>query len=366
MCNILEQIIEYAINNQCSDIHITEGQRPRVRRVGEIDFIPGMSVVSKEDIRHFLKYHLPPWLDIEMRISDTPQEDIDASFEYCKRRLRANIFVGASGINIALRVLGEGIPKISELNLPPSVENLTMLSSGLVIVVGTTGSGKTTTLASIIDSINHSRKVNIISIEDPIEYIYIPDKSRIEQRELYTHTPSFSAAIKGALRQDPDVLLIGELRNLDTISSALTLAETGHLVFCTLHAKSVPDTIDRIIDVFPAESKEQIRYQLASVLKCIIHQKLIPDLKGEMLPLVEMLMSDDVVVGMIRQKQSFNSVRDYLRSKRTRGNVHLVDNVIWHCQNGGITLDNIKNILLPNDYAMAKAILSNSNQNIYS
>ncbi len=290
-------------------------------------------------------------------------EDFDASFEYQSRRMRANVFTAASGTNIAIRILGERIPKLNELNLPASVENLSRLSCGLVIVVGTTGSGKTTTLASVIDSINHSKKTNIISIEDPIEYIHIPDKSRIEQREIHTHTPSFNAAIKGAMRQDPDILLIGELRDLDTISSALTLAETGHLVLCTLHAKSVPDTIDRIIDVFPAESKDQIRYQLASVLQCIIYQKLIPDLKGGMLPLTEILMIDDVIVGMIRQKQSFNTLRYYLRSQRTSGNVHLVDNVVWHCQNGRITLDNVKNILVPSDYAMAKSILLNKGQN---
>lgn len=366
MRKILEQIIEYAIKNQCSDIHITEGHRPRVRRVGEIDFIPGMPIVTKEDIGRFFMRRLPPWLDDKIKTNNPLQEDIDTSFEYCNRRIRANIFVGISGINIALRILGERVPKINELNLPPSIESLTKLSSGLVIVVGVTGSGKTTTLASIIDSINHNRKMNIISIEDPIEYIYIPDKSRIEQRELYTHTPSFSAAIKGAMRQDPNVILIGELRDLDTISSALTLAETGHLVFCTLHAKSVPDTIDRIIDVFPAEAKEQIRYQLSSVLRCIIYQKLIPDLKGGMLPLVEILISDDVIAGMIRQKQSFNSVRDYLRSQRTSGNVHLVDNVVWHCKNGRITLESIKNILIPNDYTIANTILLNGRQNIYT
>ncbi len=290
--------------------------------------------------------------------------DIDTSFDCLGRRLRANVYKGLSGVNIALRLLGEKIPTIEELKLPSSIVNLAKFKSGLVIVVGTTGSGKSTTLASIIDIINHTEQVNVLTIEDPIEYIYKSDKARIEQREVGTHISSFSEASRGAMRQDPDVLLIGELRDLPTIASALTLAETGHLVFCTLHAKSVPETIDRVIDVFPHEGQEQIRVQLASVLKAVVHQKLVPSIESGLTPLVELLIVDDVVSGMIRQKQQLNTIRDHLRTQKLNGNVHLADNVVWHCRSNHIRLETVKSYISNDDFQIAKVILASGKNSL--
>lgn len=333
--------------------------------MGEIVPVRGSKNITLDAIELFVSTYIPSCLELFKKLTKGMLDfDIDTSFECLERRIRANFYLSSSGVNIALRILSEKIPTVDELKLPPSIVNLAKLKTGLVIVVGTTGSGKSTTLASIINIINHNEQVNIITIEEPIEYIYSSDKSRIEQREVGTHTKSFAEAARGAMRQDPDVLLIGELRDLTTISSALSLAETGHLVFCTLHAKSVTDTIDRAIDVFPHEGQEQIRVQLASVLKAVVHQKLVPSTGGGLTPLVELLIVDDIVSGMIRQKQQSNSLRDHLRSQKLNGNVHLADNVVWHCRNNQIKLESVKNFLSTDDYTIAKSILSSGRNNL--
>jgi len=344
------EIINYAIKNNCSDIHITEGKVPKVRQRGQIKSIPKLEVITKKEIIKFLNGTM------SFEYTDN-LDDIDTSFECLDRRIRANIYRGMSGISMALRVLNEKIPTLDNLALPQSISAYTKMVSGLVLVVGSTGSGKSTTLASIINTINNISSLNILTIEDPIEYVYAEGKSRIEQREVGVHTKSFNEAVRSAMRQDPDIILVGELRDLDTISNAITLAETGHLVFATLHAKSVPDTIDRIIDVFPCEGQEQIRVQLSSVLRGVVHQRLVQNLKSGLVPIVEILMVDDVVSGMIKQKQKSNSLRDYLRSQKNLGSVHLADNIVWHVENARIELDTIKNILSADDYNLAKSIL---------
>ena len=326
-----------------------------------------LEVVSRQEIDCFVKTYMTATAAAAYAAvkQGAAGEDVDTSFAFQNRRIRANLYMSAAGINAAFRVLNDRIPTLEELYLPQGIERLASFQDGLVIAVGVTGSGKSTTLASIIDIINHTRAENIITMEDPIEYIYTPDRARIQQREIGTHTPSFGAALRGAMRQDPDVVLLGELRDLDTISNALTLAETGHLTFCTLHAKSVPETIDRIIDVFPEGKQEQIRVQLASVLRAVIHQKLVPNRSDGRVPLVELLMTDETVAGMIRQKQPSNSIRDYLRSQRLLGNVHIVDNVVWHCRAGHISLEQVQTVLTPEDYALAQSILASGKNTLF-
>ena len=283
---------------------------------------------------------------------------VDGSFLFDGRRFRINIYRSMSGINLALRLLSDRIQSLDRLFLPDSMEQFTELTSGLVLVVGTTGSGKSTTLASIIDAINHKRKENIHCIEQPVEYVYKPDLCRIEQIEVGVHVESFNVATVAALRQDPDIIFVGEMRDLSTIQNAITLAETGHLVFSTLHAKSIPETIDRLIDVFPAEQQEQIRFQVSSVLRGIVQQKLVKDTNGGRIPLVEILFFDDVTASMLRQRQKSNALRDYLRGKSALGNVHISDNAAWHAKNGRLQLESVKNILSPDDYTISKCIVS--------
>lgn len=355
----MERILDYALKNNCSDIHITENQRPRLRKNGQMETPSGMPEITLEDIRRFVSQYLPFMANRLEQLADRGcLKDIDTSFSYHASRMRANLFLSVNGINLALRLLNERIPTPEELHLPVTVADLANEISGLILIVGTTGSGKSTTLASILNIINHTRCVNILTIEDPIEYLYVQDKARMEQREIGAHTPSYESAIRGAMRQDPDMIELGELRDLNTISSALTLAETGHLVFSTLHAASVPDTIDRMIDVFPPEGQEQIRIQLASVLRCVIHQRLVPAVSGGRIPLVEILKVDDVVRSMIRSRQQSNSLRDYLRSRNAQGNIHLADNVVWHCNAGLLSLDSVQYILSANDYNLAKTLLN--------
>lgn len=226
-------------------------------------------------------------------------------------------------------------------------------------MVGTTGSGKSTTLAAVIDAVNHSRSENILTIEQPIEYVHNPDKSRIEQIEVGVHIDSFEAATVAAMRQNPNIILVGEMRDLETIQNAITLAETGHVVYGTLHAKSVTDTVDRIIDVFPPKQQEQIRIKLAGVLRGILHQMLVRTGQGGLVPLVEQLVVDDVIAAMILGKQKSNTIRDYLRGKSALGNVHIADNAAWHIRNGRIHIEDVKNMLSPDDYSLVKAMTQN-------
>lgn len=357
------EIIRYAIRNKCSDIHITEGKQPKVRDRGIIKTMNKFDPVTSDEIKIFIERFLPfKFGTYEALMKNKLNTDIDASFECLGRRLRANIYKGLDGINVALRLLEDRIPTIDELLLPSSVHKFAKMINGLILVVGTTGSGKSTTVASIINEINSMSCVNILTVEDPIEYIYRENKARIEQREVGTHVSGFCEAARSAMRQDPDVILVGELRDLDTIANTITLAETGHLVFGTLHTKSVVDTIDRMIDVFPSQQQEQIRIQLSSVLRGIVYQRLVPSLQSGLVPLTEVLMVDDVISGMIRQRQKSNSLRDYLRSQKEAGSVHLADNTVWHCKNNRIQLEQAKNILSVDDYSLAKSILNHEQE----
>jgi len=281
---------------------------------------------------------------------------IDGAFKYMFRRFRINVYRGMDGINIALRLLSDEILSLDELFLPKEVERFTRITSGLFLVTGTTGSGKSTTLASMIDHINKERSENILTVEQPVEYVHKSVKSRIEQIEVGLHIDSFRTATVAAMRQNPNIILVGEMRDLETIQNAITLAETGHVVYGTLHAKSVTDTVDRIIDVFPSKQQDQIRLQLAGVIKGIMHQTLIRSSQEKLVPLIELLCADDVVSAMILGKQKSNSIRDYMRGKSAMGNVHVADNAAWHIERNRLTLDDVKPFLAPDDFNIVRSL----------
>lgn len=356
----MNDILKYAVDNNASDIHITQDKVAWIRIKGEFKRITFATSINA--INTFVESFLPEvrcqYEKFKLKENTHP---IDGAFEFMGRRFRANIYYSMSGVNIALRILSDKILSLDKLFLPESTEQFTKAHNGLVLVVGVTGSGKSTTLAAMIDAINHSRCENILTIESPIEYIHEPDLCRIEQIEVGVHVNSFETATVAAMRQNPNIILIGEMRDLATIQNAITLAETGHVVYGTLHAKSVTETADRIIDVFPPKQQEQIRLQLANVLKGIIHQTLIRTVSGGVVPLIEQLSIDDVVSAMILQRQKANAMRDYLRGKSQYGNVHVADNAAWHIHQGRIELESIKNILSPEDYNMVKAILASKN-----
>lgn len=354
----MKEVLHYAISRECSDIHITEGKQAKLRQNGELADFAGKPV-SLAEIDEFVEMSVPDALKRYVALREGKSKlPVDGAFVFAGRRFRVNIYKSMSGINAALRLLSDRIQSLDTLYLPDSMERFTELTSGLVLVVGTTGSGKSTTLASVIDAINHKRRENILCIEQPIEYVHKPDLCRIEQIEVGVHVESFNTATVAAMRQDPDIILVGEMRDLPTIQNAITLAETGHIVFATLHAKSIPDTIDRLIDVFPAGQQEQIRFQVSSVLRGIVQQRLVKNTGGGRIPLVEILFFDDVTASMLRQRQKSNALRDYLRGKSALGNVHIADNAAWHAKSGRLNLDSVKNIMSSDDYTIAKSILS--------
>lgn len=351
----MDKMLNYAIAENASDIHITQDKPGWMRIKGSFSRYGGK--ITIDDIDEFTELVLPEALDAYTRLRNrTGNAPIDGAFKYGGRRFRINIYLSASGINIALRLLSDTILPIDRLYLPESVRLFTRAAEGLYLVVGTTGSGKSTTLASVIDEINHTRSENILTIEQPIEYVHVSDKCRIEQIEVGKHIKSFAEATVAAMRQNPNVILVGEMRDLETIQNAITLAETGHIVFGTLHAKGVTDTIDRIVDVFPSKQQEQIRLQLSGVLKGIIHQTLVKSGTGGVVPVIEQLMVDDVVSSMIMSKQKPNTIRDYMRGKSLLGNVHKADNLYWHIKNGRLDIDDVKRYAWPDEYTMLRAM----------
>jgi len=267
------EILKVAVEKGASDIHVVVGRPPMVRIRGDIEPLNEFPVISSEESKRLIYSIL--FEDQRRRFEETGELDSSTVIPRVAR-FRVNVFLQKSGVEAVLRVIPTKIPTPEEIDLPPSVVQLADLPRGLVLVTGPTGSGKSTCLACLINIINQKRKANIITIEDPIEFVYEHANSIVRQREVGQHTKSFANALKYALRQDPDVILIGEMRDLETISAALTIAETGHLAFATLHTQDAAQTVDRIIDVFPPHQQQQVRVQLASTLKAVISQILLP------------------------------------------------------------------------------------------
>ncbi|MFN0117217.1 MAG: type IV pilus twitching motility protein PilT [Elusimicrobiota bacterium] len=266
-------ILQAAVKKQASDIHIVIGKPPIVRIRGEIMPLEGYPIITAEDSQKLIYSIL---FETQRRKFEENQE-LDCSFSLPGvARFRVNVLMGRMGIEAVLRVIGSNIPDPDSLGLTPAITDLAKLPRGLVLVTGPTGSGKSTTLASLINIVNSTRKDHILTIEDPIEFVYDHKQCIVRQREVGTTTHSFANALKAALREDPDIILVGELRDLETISLAVTASETGHLVFATLHTTDAPQTIDRIIDVFPPHQQQQIRVQLSTTLKAVVCQTLLP------------------------------------------------------------------------------------------
>ncbi len=297
----IDSWLEYLWERKGSDLLLTSGSQPRVRVDGHLTAIPGAPVLDGDLIVEIVEVMINE--DQEATLKE--HQDVDFSFGWGERaRLRGSAFTQKGELALALRMIPTEIPTFEELGLPPIAEWLARLPQGLVLLTGPTGSGKSTTLASIIARINQTRADHILTIEDPLEYVHNHGLSAVSQREVGTDSPSFERALRSALREDPDVLLVGEMRDLESIQLALTLAETGHLVFSTLHTNDTAQAIDRIIDVFPDWKQEQIRVQLAASLAAVVAQRLIPREGGGMVAAFEILIANHPVRNLIREGKS--------------------------------------------------------------
>ncbi len=289
----MEHLIEKAKLLRASDLHFKAGLPPMARVDGKLIPLPEEPALKAEDCRRLAR---------ELRGDELPTTgETDFALTLAGTRLRVNLFYSQGCICGALRLLSDHIPELSALGLPPGAMELSKLRRGIVLVTGETGSGKSTTLASLLNEINHTRSSHIITLEDPIEYQYTPDKCLINQREIRQDTPDYAEGLRASLRQDPDILLIGEMRDLETIETALTAAETGHLVFATLHTTSAADSIDRIVSVYPSGRQQQARMQLSMTLKAVVSQQLLPKLGTGRVLACETMIVTPAIRNLIRE-----------------------------------------------------------------
>jgi twitching motility protein PilT len=295
----IDTLLEQTVALNASDLHVTAGTPPAIRVRGHIQPLESVPALSADDLQQLL-YRI---LSSEQQKHLEIKRQIDMAYSVPGlARFRVNVYFQRGTLGAAFRLIPHELKTLEELGLPSGLQLLTEKPRGIVLVTGPTGSGKSTTLAAMIDEINRTRSEHILTIEDPIEFLHRHKRCIVNQREIGPDAVSFADALRGALRQDPDVILLGEMRDLETIGTALTAAETGHLVFGTVHTQSAPSTIDRLIDVFPATQQEQIRIQIAATLQGVVTQNLLPTADGKgRVPAIEILLPDDAVRNLIRQ-----------------------------------------------------------------
>ena len=296
----LNELLSVAVREKASDLHISANHHPVLRIAGRLVPLVREEILSAEDAQG-LAFGL---MTEEQRQRLNQEKEIDFSYNFeNKSRFRINIFFQRGYISSSLRLIPTEVSTIEELNLSPTLHKFTKATQGFVLITGPSSHGKSTTLAALIDEINHTRPDHIITIEDPIEYLFEDDRSVIDQREVYQDTMSFSKALRSTFRQDPDVIMVGEMRDLETMATAITAAETGHLVFATLHTNSAAQTIHRVVDSFPSEQQSQVRAQLSGSLLGVVSQRLIPRIKGGLIPACEIMMSTPAVANLIRENK---------------------------------------------------------------
>ncbi len=297
----IHDLLDQLVALEGSDIHLIVGSPPMVRVDGNLLAIEGESSLTQTEAEAMIF----PILNQEQKDYVTVNKELDFGYQFQEKgRFRVNVYQSKGCIAASLRLIPSRIKTLEELMLPPILSDFAQYRQGLVLLTGPTGEGKSTTLAAIIDMINASRADHILTIEDPIEFVYQPKKSIISQRELNHDTNSWQLALRSALREDPNVVLIGEMRDFDTIASAITIAETGHLVFATLHTSTAAETIDRIIDVFPAAQQGQVRQQLAATIKAVASQRLIPSVTGKRVAAFEVMVANAAIRNLVREAKS--------------------------------------------------------------
>ncbi|MBN9502508.1 MAG: type IV pilus twitching motility protein PilT [Armatimonadetes bacterium] len=330
----IDEILRMAIDRKASDIHLTVGLPPMIRLDGEIVPLP-FTIMTNEDTRRMI-YDTLTDEHIE-KFESTHELDFAYSVKGLAR-FRFNVYMQRMSVAGALRVIPTKIPTFEQLGIPAVIRELAKRSSGLILVTGPTGSGKSTTIATIIDDINENRSAHIITIEDPIEYLHVHKKCMVNQREMHSDTYSFHNSLRAVLREDPDIILVGELRDLETIEAALTLAETGHLVFGTLHTRNAPSTIDRVIDVFPSDQQDQIRVLLGNTLEAVVSQQLLPRLGGGRCAAIEIMLGTAAIKNLIREGKT-HQMYSMIETSQQLGMQTMDSSLAAHFRNGNCSYE---------------------------
>ena len=297
----LEELLSLTVKEQASDLHLSVGHPPILRIADRLVPLLKKPNLSPEDTRGLAE----DLMTQEQFQRFLQEKEIDFSYSFQERaRFRVNVFFQRGGVSCSLRLIPAKIRTIEELNLPSIIHQFARATQGFVLISGPSSHGKSTTLAALIDEINHTRTDHIITIEDPIEYVFEDDRAIIDQREIYQDTLSFAKALRSTFRQDPDVIMVGEMRDPETMATAITAAETGHLVFATLHTNSAAQTMHRIVDSFPSEQQSQIRAQLSGSLLGVVSQRLIPRIKGGLIPACEVMLNTPATANLIRENKA--------------------------------------------------------------
>lgn len=331
----IQDLLQKTISSKASDLHLTVGSPPTLRIAGRLSPMQDVKPLDSKQAEELIL----ALLNEEQKTRLRKKREIDLSFSFSDvARFRVNAFHQKGYMAASLRSIPFKIPTVDELNLPKILYDFCKLPQGFVLITGPAGQGKSTTLAAMINEINETRELRVITIEDPIEYVFENKKALIEQREMYLDTLSWSTALRSALREDPDVVLVGEMRDFETMAAAVTIAETGHLVFATLHTNSAAQTVNRIIDVFPENQQQQIKTQLAASLEGVVSQRLIPAIGGGRLPACEVLLATPAVRSVIREGKT-HQIDNIIATSYDLGMISLNRALAELVKNGKISLD---------------------------
>src|ERR1051326_538247 len=345
----LNKLLSLVMERDASDLHLMVGEPPVIRIDTQLIRLDNYQVLPNDNIVDLLNVLLSP---AQKKMFE---QDMNVDFSYAFKdniRFRVNAYRQKGVLGIAMRVIPNHIKPLEELNLPPILKKFTERRQGVVLMVGPTGHGKSTALAAMINEINKTRAEHILTIEDPIEFVFTPDKSVFSQRELYLDTPSFATSLRAALREDINVVLVGEMRDYESIAAALTIAETGHLVFGTLHTNDAGQSIDRIVDVFPAEQQQQVRGQLASVLAGVVSLRLLPKIGGGRLPAYEIMVANHAVRNVIPDNKIFE-IPNIIHTSLEEGMVPLDKTLALLVKQGLVEFEVAQNFVLDNEYFLS-------------
>ncbi|MEK7642233.1 MAG: PilT/PilU family type 4a pilus ATPase [Patescibacteria group bacterium] len=331
----LDTLIDLVVKEGASDLHLSESRVPYIRVAGTLVPLSKYLALTKQEAEKILSLVL----NEDRKVLFDKRQSADFAYVHKGERFRSHAFMDSQKICLAFRHIPKKIPTLAELNLPETLENFARMKAGFFLVVGPTGNGKSTTLASLVEIINNDRLENIITVEDPIEYLFTQNKSIIHQREVGLDTPSFARGLHDSFRADVNVIMVGEMRDPETMATAVSAAETGHLVFSTLHTNNAAQSVDRILDSFPPNQQNQIRLQLASSLSGIFSQRLVPRISGGLVPCFELLINNAAVSNLIRDKRT-HEIGTVIETSSQEGMIDFNRCLVGRVQSGDITVEN--------------------------